>query len=702
VTEYDVSDVEGKDRICTFFREKLEPFDENCSPRFFGMYAMGGMGKTTMSRVLCNAFSSKFLGKVCHVELNNHAIIDLRKDLLRTLTKWSESDMSKLTDESKALELLNQQVRRRRLFLVVDNVWDQQTSREEARSFLDLPFKKGSVVLVTARSIQILNLFKNVIPWEDCFSTPFLDTHAATNLFLNSAGYKSLSELEPKEQALTTTFVRSCWFSMPGSSDGRQYHPLALRVLGGYVGQYMGPWENIKIDFKSFGENEKKDPLFSVLEIGWEGLSPECRSLFLEIVQILGSYVSHDVQAFFKWYCAIFDVVEENVLERLRILKRRSILTFEDGLIYEFSVHDLYREFATWEANKCTHLRNCILHDGRDNGHYRRKRLAIDGSNIISLTKQELCECSTDVEILRVAHCDHLTKVDLRGMKELLSIELFGCDSLEQVWLDDLQHLVWLNINSSLDFLILSIKGLKSLQVLKLRGGSNCSQSRVCESFHDCTSLIELEIGGYPELLEFPDLSNSRKLRKFIGVKCPKTRSLPGLSNLKKLQHLTLEDVGLTDIQGLHLLDKLEELHIAGCPNLKAIPNLSNMCSTLWNLFIQGCYDLEFVPSLSNLFSLQCLNIIACKQIEEIHGVEELRNLKHLNCMGTNIRFLPDLSILSNLISIDVSGTPIQEIGGLPNNLKDFFMKDCAYAEELSNSVAYKTWTSLPANRIKL
>ena len=81
--------------------QKLEPFDENCSPCFFGMYAMGGMGKTTMSRVLCNEFSSEFLAKVCHVELNNHATIDLRKALLRTLTKWNEIDMSKLIDESQ-------------------------------------------------------------------------------------------------------------------------------------------------------------------------------------------------------------------------------------------------------------------------------------------------------------------------------------------------------------------------------------------------------------------------------------------------------------------------------------------------------------------------------------------------------------------------------------------------------------------------
>jgi hypothetical protein len=85
--------------------QKLEPFDESCSPRFFGMYAVEGMGKTTMSRVLCNELSSKFLAKVCHVELNNHAIIDLRKALLRTLTKWSEIDMSKLTDESQVQTL---------------------------------------------------------------------------------------------------------------------------------------------------------------------------------------------------------------------------------------------------------------------------------------------------------------------------------------------------------------------------------------------------------------------------------------------------------------------------------------------------------------------------------------------------------------------------------------------------------------------
>jgi hypothetical protein len=208
--------------------------------------------------------------------------------------------------------LLIQHIPKHRLFLVVDNVWDQQKSEQEAQSFLSLPFKEGSVVLVTARSIEILNLFENIIPWKDCFSTPFLDTDAATNLFLNSAGYKSLLQLEPKKKDFIKTFVESCWFSMPGSLGGGEYHPLALRVLGGYVGQYTGPWEDIKIDFKKCGENEKIDPLFSVLEIGWEGLSTECRTLFLDIVQFMSSVFLNDGW-FLKWYYAIFDVKEAEV-----------------------------------------------------------------------------------------------------------------------------------------------------------------------------------------------------------------------------------------------------------------------------------------------------------------------------------------------------------------------------------------------------
>lgn len=41
------------------------------------MYGTGGMGKTTMSKVLCNKYSSELLAKVGHVELNSDSIFEL-------------------------------------------------------------------------------------------------------------------------------------------------------------------------------------------------------------------------------------------------------------------------------------------------------------------------------------------------------------------------------------------------------------------------------------------------------------------------------------------------------------------------------------------------------------------------------------------------------------------------------------------------
>ena len=211
--------------------------------------------------------------------------------------------------------LLKEHVPKHRLFLVVDNVWDQQDLIKEARSFLSLPFKEGSVVLVTARSMEILNLLKNIIPRENCFSTPFLDTDAATNLFLNAVGDKTFSKLDLNKQTLTKTFVRSCCFSLPDSYYGQEYHPLALRVLGRYVGQYPGPWENIKVDFISMGENEEIDPLFSMLEIAWEPLATKCRSLFLDVVHFSETrqIFQRSEDDFLKWYCAISNEEHANV-----------------------------------------------------------------------------------------------------------------------------------------------------------------------------------------------------------------------------------------------------------------------------------------------------------------------------------------------------------------------------------------------------
>lgn len=51
-----------------------------------GLYGMGGMGKTTACKVLCNALSGDYDDKVCHAELGNGSELGLLKKVLKAFS----------------------------------------------------------------------------------------------------------------------------------------------------------------------------------------------------------------------------------------------------------------------------------------------------------------------------------------------------------------------------------------------------------------------------------------------------------------------------------------------------------------------------------------------------------------------------------------------------------------------------------------
>ena len=52
-----------------------------------GLYGMGGLGKTTMSRALCMFYYKEFNGRVFHVELGSRPPLDLQKLVLIKLLR---------------------------------------------------------------------------------------------------------------------------------------------------------------------------------------------------------------------------------------------------------------------------------------------------------------------------------------------------------------------------------------------------------------------------------------------------------------------------------------------------------------------------------------------------------------------------------------------------------------------------------------
>ena len=67
--------------------------------RVVGIHGMGGIGKTTFCKVLCDELYTKFQGKVCHGEFGTRGAVELQKQVLRELTDTNPDSLTFLTED---------------------------------------------------------------------------------------------------------------------------------------------------------------------------------------------------------------------------------------------------------------------------------------------------------------------------------------------------------------------------------------------------------------------------------------------------------------------------------------------------------------------------------------------------------------------------------------------------------------------------
>jgi hypothetical protein len=182
---------------------------------------------------------------------------------------------------------LKSHVVKERVFLALDNVSDE--SEEQAKSYLQANFGDGSVVLITARSVdqlQCLGVHK-----DNCFAMLELELEEAKSLFLS---YTRLKKNEV-DQELLEKCVKRCYFSkgQSSSSDYMHYHPLALKVLGCEVGdlarQYGITRQVVLLTrINTFNlSRQKEHPVFSILRSSFDSLLEEDQLLFLHVALFL-------------------------------------------------------------------------------------------------------------------------------------------------------------------------------------------------------------------------------------------------------------------------------------------------------------------------------------------------------------------------------------------------------------------------------
>jgi len=60
-----------------------------------GLHGMGGIGKTSICKALCNEFFTDFNGRVCHAELERGSEEELLRRVLKALTNTSHDRLDK-------------------------------------------------------------------------------------------------------------------------------------------------------------------------------------------------------------------------------------------------------------------------------------------------------------------------------------------------------------------------------------------------------------------------------------------------------------------------------------------------------------------------------------------------------------------------------------------------------------------------------
>jgi hypothetical protein len=195
-------------------------------------------------------------------------------------------------------------------FLVLDNVQDEPKSLEVAETYFKASYGCGSVVLVTARSLDVLK--KLNLDECQCLEMPELEENEARSLFLSCVNLPSDHQVD---EALLKDCIERCHF-LKGDGKSRHYHPLALQVLGQQLGRNIKQWPAQLRSIDMFSHlNDTKHPIFSILRKSFDSLNHEQRMLFMDLALNIPSDSGALGAGFNKldWLSMVYELPVEDV-----------------------------------------------------------------------------------------------------------------------------------------------------------------------------------------------------------------------------------------------------------------------------------------------------------------------------------------------------------------------------------------------------
>uniref|UniRef100_A0A8R7QJN9 Disease resistance protein RGA3 n=2 Tax=Triticum urartu TaxID=4572 RepID=A0A8R7QJN9_TRIUA len=518
----------------------------NTNIMLVAVVGVGGIGKTTLAQKVFNneALNAEF-EKMIWLSINK----DFDKvELLRTIITQAGG----VHGGEKALAVLQPilaaTLKGKKLFLVLDDVWDHGAWNDVLKAPLANVLGRGSRVLVTTRDERVAREMKVVLPYHH------VDKLQEEDAWLLLKKQIILSEADERE----IDMLKEIGVQIVAKCDGL---PLAVKVMGGLLCQKdkkHREWEMV-LDDSVWSNSGLPEELNHAVYLSYEDLSSSAKHCFLHYSLLPKTEVFANHHIIGMWISEGFlhgslDDLEELGSKYYKELILRNLIEPNTKYVDQCvcNMHDVVRLFAQFVARD----EALVSHSGETNiasklsahGFLRlsveSKASESEGLDWSSLQAQKTLRALISVGCINIKPGDSLVHFPSLRILHINSAHVVAL--LES--LHELKHLRYLSLeNTDISSLPDSIGKMKFLQYISLRG---CKQ--FVELPHSFVKLGQLRylnfvatsIKGIPRW--FCALTNLRAVFGFPAQVDGDWCSLEELGPLSQLKHLQLH--GLENI----------------------------------------------------------------------------------------------------------------------------------------------------------